>query len=108
MGASLPGMADTSREQADWIAARMPDVVQKGGVFDNAAWLPVLDEGGIDVNDTTAFPAGSENLVILDKWLVEPKGDGAWRAREWLGPEDEHYAAAVEGEAVPDDAGAES
>ena len=102
-------MADVSREEADWIAARMPDVVKAGGIFENDAWLPVLEEGGIDVNDTTTFRAGSDDLVILDdKWLIEPQGDGAWRARDWLGREDTHYAAAVEGEAVPDDAGDES
>ena len=87
----------------------MPGVVKAGGVFENDAWLPVLEEGGIDVNDTTTFQAGSDDLVILDgKWLIEPDGDGAWRAREWLGREDSHYAAAVEGEAVLDEAGDES
>lgn len=86
----------------------MPDVVQGGGVF-GAAWLPVLDEGGIDVNDTTTFKTGSENLVIIDdKWVVEPEGDGVWRGREWLGREDEHYEAAIRDEAVLDDGADES
>jgi hypothetical protein len=87
----------------------MPDVVQRGSIFDSDAWLPVLEECGVDLNDTTTFQSGSDDLVIIDdKWLIEPEGDGAWRVREWLGREDAHYVVAVEDEAVLDDAGDES
>lgn len=81
----------------------MPDVIQKGGVYDSDVWHPAVEECGVDVDDTTTFQAGSDTLVIInDQWLVEPAAGGHWRAREWLGREDEHYAAADEGEAVPE------
>jgi hypothetical protein len=98
-----------THEEADWIAARMSDVVDAGGIFHDDVWLPVLEEGGINPNCTATFRVGVNDLVVLDgKWLIEPDGDGSWQTREWLGREDPHYAAAVEAEAVLGDAGDES